>query len=543
MKFKPLSIACLVCILSACQSIEKKFTADVAIKSLNLQETTWQAQAKKLQFANDNWLKNLNDPRLEKYVRIALKNNFDLQANESQLAAQIQNARQVSSQLFPRVDFLLRRNSIESQEVSEANNSPALNTTPISDTTTSFDGVTYDANFNISWEIDIWRRLSAQSKASAKTTQATAADYEAARLSLVAAVARAWFNLNNLKLQVDIAEKRLAAIKESLEIVEEQYLNGSQSALNVYLDRTDYASQQANILELKGSLDVAIRDFKVLLGEYPNIDINFDANLPEITQPVPAGLPAELVMRRPDVLADLYDWQSSAYDTAAAKRARYPTFSLTASYGSTSNSLSGLDEASLLLNLLNNLSLPLFNAGQIKAQIKTSKFLQDANFKIYLSTLLNSFNEVESTLAAEKSLKARLSLLTEAASLSESGYNLALDQYISGISSYDTVLDARQRWFNAQTDVVMLRNAVLQNRIDLNLALGGDFENTNASTKNKPIAVSHTEPVKNVAIKTYSADKEKSNTKADVSTNVNSGTNAEPISITSKKTTKQTRNN
>ena len=228
MKLKTLSIVCSLFVLSACQSIEKQTSADVAIDKLNVQTANWQAQAEKLQFANNNWLTNLNDPRLEKYIRIALKNNFSLQANEAQLAAQIQNARIVSSQLFPRVDFLLRRNSIESAAVNAANNSPAANTNPITDTSSTTNSVTYDANFNISWEIDIWQRLSSQKKASAKTTLATAADYEAARLSLVAAVARAWFNLNSLKLQVDIAEKRLLTIKESLEIVEEQYLNGSQ---------------------------------------------------------------------------------------------------------------------------------------------------------------------------------------------------------------------------------------------------------------------------------------------------------------------------
>ena len=485
MKLTTFTITCFLFTLTACQSVEKRISADVAINKLQLKETTWQAQTKQLQFANDDWLKNLNDPRLEKFVFIALKNNFSLQANEAQLAAQLQNARQVSSQLFPRVDFILRRNSIENEVVNSANNSPANNTDPISDTTTTFDGVTYDGNFNISWEIDIWQRLTAQKKASAKTTLATAADYEAARLSLVAAVARAWFNINSLKLQVDIGEERLTTIKESLEIVEERYLNGSQSALNVYLNRTDFASQQATILELKESLFSAIRSFKILLGEYPNLSVDFSPQLPEIDNSVPSGLPADLVMRRPDVLADFYAWQSSAYDTAAAKRARYPTFSLTASYGASSDSLSTLDEASLLLNLLNNLTLPVFNGGQIKAQIKASQFLEQASFKTYLATLLTSFNEVETALSTELSLKQRLTLLIDAESLAEAGYNLALDQYISGISLYETVLEARQRWFNAQTEVINLRNAVLQNRIDLNLALGGDFVKKNDPNESK----------------------------------------------------------
>ncbi len=481
MNRKILSIVCLVFALSACQSVEKNTSPDIAIDALKIQDVSWQSQVKRLAFANDDWLQELNDPRLKHYVDIALKNNFNLQASEAQLAAQLKNARINAARLFPSLDFVLRRNKIESQQANSVNNSSANNSNPVTDTSNVTSGSSYTGNFNVSWEIDIWQRLSAQRKASVKNSQATAADFQAARLSLVASVTRAWFNLNSLKLRIDIAEKRLTTIKESLEIVEEQYLNGSQSALNVYLNRTDYASQQANIIDLKNTLQNAIREFRVLLGEYPNLDISFDAKLPTILKSVPAGLPAELIMRRPDVLADLYEWQSSAYDAAAAQRARYPSFSLTASYGVTSQSLSTLDEQSLLLNLLNSITVPIFRGGQLKAQAEAAKFSQDASFKLYLATLLRSFNEVENALSSEISLKDRLAFLDQAASLSESGYELALEQYTTGISSYETVLEARRRWFSAQVEVVNLRNAILQNRIALNLALGGDFTSKSKS--------------------------------------------------------------
>jgi outer membrane protein TolC len=268
-----------------------------------------------------------------------------------------------------------------------------------------------------------------------------------------------------------------------LTVVEEQYKNGSQSALNVYLNRTDFANQQSNILDLKNSLRSGIREFRILLGEYPKIDLDFQATLPAIESGIPAGLPSELVMRRPDVLADLYEWQSSSFDAAAAQRARYPSFSLTASYGASSDSLSTLDEKSLLWNVFNNLSLPLFQGGQLKAQAEASKHLSDASFKLYLATLLRSFNEVEEALSTETTLKARLQLISDATTLAQSGYELALDQYREGISSYQDLLESRRRWFDFQAQLINLKNGVLQNRISLNLALGGDF--TTPQTLNK----------------------------------------------------------
>lgn len=469
MKINAISLICICCVLSACQSIDKTVSPNAAIKALQLEKNNWTSQVKEMEFDNNHWLNNLNDSRLDHYIDIALRNNFSLQANASQLAAQLKNVRISAARQWPAFDANLRKTRNETNP--NGQDSPIVSNS------------NYSGDLTISWEIDLWQRLSAQKKASAKIAQASAADYQAARLSLVAGVARAWFNLNNIKLQVDIAEKRLASIKESLEVVEEQYKNGSQSALNVYLNRTDFANQQSNIIELKNALQSGIRDFRVLLGEYPDLNVDFQANLPTITKSVPAGLPAELVIRRPDVLADLYEWQSSAYDADAAQRARYPSFSLTATYGASSESLSSLDEKTLLWNVINNLSLPLFRGGQLKAQADASKYLQDASFKRYLATLLRSFNEVETALSTETSLKTRLHYITQAASLAESGYELALEQYRAGISSYQDLLESRRRWFDAQIQLVNLKNDTLQNRISLNLALGGDFSSANSHEK------------------------------------------------------------
>ena len=477
MKIRILIIICLSALLSACQTFDRIVTPIAAVKELDLVNKSWNSQVESLQFANDNWLNNLNDERLEKYISIALKNNFSLQSSQAQLAAQLEYAHIAAASLYPTLGFTVNRSRSQTEQ--------AISPDGTSQDTSVVTNTSYSGNFNASWEVDVWNRLSAEKKSSSKSAQATAADYQAARLSLVASVARAWFNLNSIKLQIDIAEKSLATIKESLEIVEEQYLNGTQSALNVYLSRSDYITQQASILELRSTLDTAIRDFKVLLGEYPDISLAFDAKLPEIVNEVPAGIPAELVMRRPDVLADFFTWQATAFDTDAAERALYPSFTLTGSFGTSSDSLSTLDEKSLLLNLVGGLTQPIFQAGKLKAQAQAARYLEFASFKSYTATLLSSFNEVETALAEEKTLNSRLALLTEVALLAESGYNLGLDQYTSGVSSYDTVLDARSRWFNAQTQVVNLKNAILQNRIALNLALGGDFNEPKQTILNR----------------------------------------------------------
>lgn len=462
-QLKIIHLALLSILLSACQSIPQKYAADSALEVLKINEqTAWQGQKSSTQFNNQGWLTNLNDERLNEYIQIALKNNFDIKNSEARLAAQLRQIRISASSLWPSINFNLQENRAETE----------LDNQQIA-TSSSYNG-----NLSIAWEIDLWQKLSAQKKAVARTAQASAEDFQAARLSLAATVARTWFNINELKLRLNIEEERLATIKETLEIVEEQYTSGQQSALNVYLNRSDHISQQARVLELRNTLESSIRSFKVLLGEYPNIDLDFSASLPSITESIPAGLPAELVIRRPDVKADLYKWQSAAYDASAAQRARLPSFSLTASYGASSDELKTLDEKTLLWNLINNLSLPLFKGGQLQAQAEAARFLKDANFNNYLSTLLTSFNEVETALSTEKTLFDRAKLIEQAESLAADGYKLALDQYRSGIITYTNLLDSQRRWFDARSQLVILRNSILQNRIALNLALGGDFSTT-----------------------------------------------------------------
>jgi len=475
MKFGVFSTIVFTTFLSACQTIDSGIKPDDVVDELNAEinfkQKTWNSQAAALDFNNDNWLFKLNDERLLEFVDIALKNNFSLVASEARLAAQLESARISAANLLPTVGLSVNASRGQSEQPVPSENGQKNTSNVI--TSNNFSG-----NLNVSWEIDVWNRLSAQTKSSNSQVQATAADYQAARLSLVASVARAWFNINSIKLQIDIEQNSLLTIKEALEVVEEQYLNGSQSALNVYLGRTEANTQKARIIELQNTLNTAIRDFKVLLGEYPDISLSFDANLPSLDSSVPAGLPSELIMRRPDVLADFYTWQSSEYDTDAAERALYPSFSLTASLGNSSDSLSTLDEKSLLLNLMGGLTQPIFQAGRLKAQVRANEYLAFASFKQYIATLLASFNEVESALASENSLTERLTLLNNVESLANAGFNLALDQYTGGISTYDTLLDARSRWINAQLQVVSLQNALLQNRISLNLALGGDFDTT-----------------------------------------------------------------
>jgi len=254
---------------------------DAAIDALQIQDTSWQAQNKADKgsiandFINNGWLSNLNDTRLKHYIDLALENNFSLLQSQNQVAAKLRQTRINSAALWPSVNLNLRQNRSETETPSPTTSQ----TTPSTITTNSV----FTGNLGISWELDLWQKLSSQSKSSLSDAKASELDFDAAKLSLVATVARTWFTINELKLNLDIETQRLQTIKDSLSVVEEQYTSGQQSALNVYLNRIDSLNQQNAVSNLKNNLQNTIRDFKVLLGQYPNIDLDFTASLPNIS--------------------------------------------------------------------------------------------------------------------------------------------------------------------------------------------------------------------------------------------------------------------
>lgn len=461
MTFKPYQLALISLVLAGCQTAGSDSAVQQASTALSISQTqNWQNQLQTQAFVSDGWLTNLNDERLQSYIDTALANNPDLRASAAQLEASIANSKIAASRLWPSLDARLTHNRSQSESVETSGIQYAT---------------VYSGSLNIAWELDIWGRLNAQSKAAVLDAASDEANYAAARLALVANVARGWFNINATKLRLELAEQRLESQQQTLAVIEENYKSGLRSALDVYLNRTDVASQQSSILELKDLLEQSTRNFRQLLGSYPDIDLDFTARLPELESTVPAGLPSELLLRRPDVLASQRLWESSKLNAKAANRARFPSFSLTASYGASSNKLRLLDEQNLLWSLVNNLTAPLFNGGQLKAQAEQAEFLADASFQSYLSTLLTSFTEVENALSAEQYLKQRAAAIEQAAFYAESGYALAFDQYKSGLIDYTTLLETQRRWFDTQSSLIVLKNNLLQNRIALNLALGGDF--------------------------------------------------------------------
>ena len=417
----------------------------------------------------DGWLDTFQDNDLSKYVEIALKNNPDLLISAATLKTAIENVTITGANLWPSVSASISNNDIEIQgdQFNSGLNS-GINT----------DVRTISGTLNVSWEADIWGKLTQRKKAAVYDALAQSELYNNAEFSLVANVSRAWYNLVTNKLQLDLAYQRLDSFRRTSDLIEENYKRGLRSALDVYSSRTDVQTQISSLADTKLSYTESLRTFKTLLGQYPNTDLTFEADLPDLNEPIPAGLPAELLTRRPDIKASQLQYEAQIATAKSANRDRYPSITFNGSISDSRDSFNQLfEDNSLVLRLLTGVTQPIFQAGELKSREQQALYQAEAAYATLVKTTLNAYQEVENALSRETLLTEQKDAIQEAVGFAENGFELALDRYQSGIENYTTVLESQRRLFDSKRSEINIRNALLQNRIGTHLALGGDFTN------------------------------------------------------------------
>lgn len=415
----------------------------------------------------ENWLSSFDDAELNQYVSMALQNNPDLLQSAAQLRNAIEQVSITGSNLWPAIQANVNGRENE-QFFSDPNGGVTTTTTR-----------TISKTLDVSWEIDVWRKLSQRKKAAALNAKAQAELFKAAELSLVANVSRAWFNLVTNKLQLDLAQRRLESFKSTAQLIDENYQRGLRSALDVYLSRTDVQRQISALADSRFSYVQSLRTFKTLLGEYPSADMEFKATLPGLSSEVSAGLPAELMTRRPDLRASLLQYQAQIATARAAQRDLYPSLNFTGSIGDSRSRFNSMFETdNMIETLVVGLTAPIFAAGALRSARDQAYFQAESSYANLLRTTLTAFEEVENSLSRENLLNQQHIAIQQAVELAEGGLNLALDRYQSGIESYTTVLQSQRSLFDSLENELNIRNALLQNRISLHLALGGDFQST-----------------------------------------------------------------
>lgn len=404
----------------------------------------------------DGWLKTFGDDRLEVIVAEALQNNRDLAVARANLDAAAGFAKQAGAALAPAVAV-----------------GGGAQSTDRGNTDTSVSG----ASLNLQWELDLWGRLAATASAAEQAYRATEADLEAARQSLVAQTAKAWFLATEANLQLELANEAVKIHEETLKIVETRVEVGAGSPQDVFLAKADLNAAKERLRQAIGALTQAVRSIEVMLGRYPSAELEVGEEFVPTPPPIPVGIPADLLERRPDLIAAERRVAAAFQRVDAARAAKLPSVSLTAAGGSSSNELLDLiGVSSNFFSLGANFVAPLDIGGGLEAQVEIETAQQEAALAAYGGVALRAFGEVENALSGERLLAEREMFLADAVLNNSNALDLAKLQYDVGQIDLLSVLQMQARELNSRISLVRMQNARLAQRVDLHLALGGSFE-------------------------------------------------------------------
>jgi len=421
----------------------------------------WSAQFPQAPGAPQHWLEDFDAPHLQALVNAALAHNHDLQAAAARVAAARARARIAGAPLLP--DAELGLDAARSKQ-------------RISGGSSSRTASSFELEAAVSWDPDVWGRLGNAARAAAVDAEAARADYRGARLLLAADVARSWFAAIEAELQLQLAARTVESFRDSLAVIEERYRAGLNTALDVRLARENVASGENVLASRRRERDAVLRTLEMLLGRYPRSELTVDAILPAVREAVPAGLPAELLGRRPDLVAAERRLQAAGERLEEARKNRLPSVRLTASGGTASSQLRELlDWDNLVWSLLAGITQPLFQGSRLSAEQALAQADRREAWAAYAQTVLTAFREVETALAAEAHYVEQEAALRRASEEAGAAADLALARYSQGLTDIVTLLEAQRRAFNAESTRLRTARERLANRVALHLALGGDF--------------------------------------------------------------------
>lgn len=451
-----------VFLLGACASAPKVEHPDLIITP----PATWSETAA---VPSEAWWTQLGDAELDTLVRQALASNYDLRSAAARLAQAQAQARIAGAPLKPGLSAGATGSRRKQNFVGFP--IPGSDSQVLSTTSTN-----YGINLNLSWEIDLWGKLRAGTGAALADAEAAKADFYGAQLSLAAQTSRAYFAAVEARRQVELASATVDNYQLSSEQINSRYLRGLSSSLELRLGRSNLAAAEATLAQRRQQLDRSLRQLEVLLGRYPSARLVTSEELPQTMGPVPAGLAADLVARRPDLAAAERRLAAATGRLAQSRRALFPSISLTASTGTSSSALGDLLDGDFSVwNLIGNISQPLLQGGRLRAGVDLAQAGVDGALAIYAQSALRAYSEVESALAAEEFLRAQEQALTTASREALAARLLAEDRYAKGLSDLITLLDAQRRAFDSESRLLSVRRQRLDSRIDLYLALGGGF--------------------------------------------------------------------
>ncbi len=448
----------------------------------------WKAPASRA-YPDTDWVRTFNDAKLNRLVASALAHNPALTMAEANVEASRAALRIAGARLYPWVagKGLLERRGQELDGALNGGIDPpnvgdigggvegggsSPNSNSVEKSTRNW---IYGIGIGASWEADVWGRVRSGREAARQSSYAAEADYYGVRQTIAAQTAKAWFAAIEAAEFAALAGDAVKAYSELLSLAEAKKAEGAASDLALAQVRARVDSGNDLLLSSQAASIQALRAVEALTGNYPKGALKA-GGFPSFPSRVPAGMPSQLLERRPDIVAAERRFAAAFHRTNEAHAARLPRFALSASGGLGSNQLDSVGTLDgVMWSLAGGITQPIFLGGSLKAAEDLRKAEQKGAAANYTNVVLRAFQEVETGLAIDPVYRQREQVLMNQVKNTGEAERLARISYDEGKTSLFEVLDHYGRSLAARGELIRMRSQRFAERVNLHLALGGGF--------------------------------------------------------------------
>ena len=422
------------------------------------------------QSVNKEWWRSFEAPEIEQWVQDALSHNYDLQIAAIRLDRVRTEARMAGFASRPKLDVSASGEKRQSSFIGLPFGGSGIS---------RYRYESYGTSAGFNWEMDLWGRIRAGH--SIARTEAKAAKYEleAARLSIVAQAVRLWVQLAEAQIQERLAGESVLLLEQTLSQVELRLNAGRGNALNVQQARVSLSEAKSTVVQWRVRSEKLARSMELLAGRNPSgtkLAVTELSRLPSPPSVIPAGIPAELLTRRADIVAGLALIHAANLSIAEADAGLLPRVGLTSSVGTSSDELKGLlNGDSLIWSIGGSLSQAILFPDEQQARLNSRSLKAEEAVLSYHQKIMTALHEVETALNAGSLLSVQRRHNKVAVENAQQVLALTDQRFELGLANAATLLDAQRRLLISHSALISVRRAELENRIDLHLALGGEI--------------------------------------------------------------------
>jgi len=464
--------AVLMMTVSACSMVPDYFKPTVETPQ------TWDSRQDALNLWPDaQWWTGFGSPELNRLINEAQANNTDLRVAVARIRQAEAQAKISGADLYPTlgVDAGASRTRQGRQSLSSSTGT----------TTTSSRGGdvirnSYSGNLTAGYQVDLFGGNDATADAALTRLESSRYNRETVAITLYSDIASTYFQLLSLRDRIRLANETLGLAQGILDLLETQRVNGAITDYEVAQQRSNVATQRATLAGLEQNERTTLDALALLLGRPPQGFVVLGNTLAAITlPPVTAGLPSELLLRRPDIRAAEANLRAANFDVGAARAARFPSLDLTGRIGTQAGSTGALfDPGTMIYSVAASLTAPIFQGGRLEGGEQLSRAQKLELEETYRASILTAFRDTEDALGATVNTGRQYGFASEAFNQANDAYRIVEARYRAGTVGFLDLLDAQRSVFSANDTMVQAALGRYSANVSLYRALGGGWDGT-----------------------------------------------------------------